>query len=705
MSEEAPVVVKEESSLFQNIAIAAVLLAAFLMFLIQPLVAKAIVPWFGGAASTWSVVMLYFQALLLMGYFTSFVLQRMTPRVQSATYIVICVLALLFSYTQPYLDHSRVTNESPIVGILYTLLRYITFPGLLLATVSTMVQVWYSSVYKREPYILYSISNIGSLAALLLYPFLIEPNLTLVGTFVGWQILMVACALCCMALAVLVRMQAPAQGAGAAQVMAKPSPWRSRPGRILLWTLLPACSTALLIAVTQYLCHDIAPIPLLWIVPLAIYLITYILAFGPARRVKDLVWVWVSLVAIALFFYVATPRVGKQDWLSGTTAFLSSGLILLFALCQFCHSYLVALRPGADRLTTFYLCLAVGGFIGSFLVNLIFPFVFLDNSDLWLCIMACSFVLAWRTIRTAAFWGINGTSDRVRYCCLLVAIGLSVFYCGRAMYALEYERTGKERNFYGILKLIKEPRILKEGAAPENIVKMAHGVTVHGRQFAAPEKMDLPTAYYGYDSGIGKLLMQLMKNRTELLSIGVIGLGAGTLSTYGRAGDSYTYYEINPAVVKMAKAEFTFMSRSKATQEIILGDARLSLADGPPKQFDVLVVDAFSSDAVPAHLLTREVFAIYLKHVKPDGFLAFHISNRYLDLSQVVTGAAEEHGLTGYYVYNEGDASTLNDACQWMILSRKDFPKPENTTVKPVSEIDKVLWTDDYSNLFRIIRW
>ncbi|HSI84820.1 MAG TPA: fused MFS/spermidine synthase, partial [Candidatus Methylacidiphilales bacterium] len=659
-----------KSTLFGYISVVAVLLAAFLLFLIQPLAAKAIIPWFGGAASTWSVVMLYFQGLLLAGYLASFILQNLQSRIQSISYIVICLLAIGFSYAHPYLHSEWISNDYPLLGIIITLIRYVTLPGLLLATVSTMVQVWYSSVYKREPYILYSISNIGSLASLILYPFLIEPNFTLAQTFLGWQVLIVMCALCCIALALLnlSTRRLSKDDSMEGQIIRAATPWRSRPGRIALWIYLPACSCALLVSMTHYLCRDIAPIPLLWILPLALYLVTYIVAFGPGKQITDIVWVYLCLIAIAFFLYIFTLGTHATLW------FLVSGLFLLYAVCQFCHSYMVAIRPGSDRLTTFYLCLAIGGFLGSALVNLVLPFVFTDHSDLWLCLMLSLFALIYRIYRTGAFQGYVEPSDTLRYRSLCAVLAGTVVVCGYVIYLLEVTPGIKERNFYGIIKVKEQITTVPSPGGGEPIkvasLTLQDGNTVHGMQFKDEAKKDWATTYYSTTSGAGVLIKDLREKRTGPLSIGVIGLGAGTLSTYARPGDSFAYYEINPAVVRVAQRDFSFLRNSKAAIDIIVGDARLSLADGPLRQFDLLVVDAFSSDSVPAHLLTREAFEIYLKHVKPDGFLAFHISNRYLDLARVVTGAAMQFKLHGVVALGQPDEAALITPSEYVILSR-----------------------------------
>jgi spermidine synthase len=485
---------------------------------------------------------------------------------------------------------------------------------------------------------------------------------------------------------------------------------------------LPACSTALLLAITNRLCHDIAVIPFLWVLPLGLYLVSYILCFdSPRWYVRAL---WLPLLVLALLA-AAGNLIGERvnlpsgwfwwplrqalEWAANLTLFKAIALYLgvLFCCCMVCHGELHRLRPPAGRLTTFYLWAAAGGTLGGLLVAVVAPAVFRGYYELhltlWLTgVLAAVAVLGWP----------GGEPSRWRNWLAwpAAAAALAFLAAGLGADILQSTRAARtvQRNFYGVLKVkeysVDDPQWHK--------VTLLHGTTTHGLQYMSEEKRWLPTSYYIGSSGVG-MVMQYHPRR-EQRRVGVVGLGTGSMAAWGRPGDYFKFYEINPAVVALARREFTYLSHCPAQVDIALGDARLSLEREPPQAFDVLVLDAFNSDAIPAHLLTREAFGVYLRHLRAGGVLAVHISNKYLNLEPVVRAAARHYQLHAALVRNSEETTAAEDPTRddfyhsdWFLLAREPDLLATGAIADAAAEAppDAPLleWTDDRSDLFRVL--
>jgi SAM-dependent methyltransferase len=357
---------------------------------------------------------------------------------------------------------------------------------------------------------------------------------------------------------------------------------------------------------------------------------------------------------------------------------------------MFCHGELVRLKPAPRYLTRFYLMISLGGALGAALVGILAPMLLPADFELGWALVFCALLLLWQVRHEAAVYGVLG----------LVALGVTV---GGAVWgAIEFYREAivVSRNFYGVL------RVQESGAGADVRRSLIHGNIMHGKQYLEGESPTKPTSYYTANSGVGRLIESLHP-RPDPIKVGVIGLGAGTIAAYGSKGDVYRFYDINPGVIDIARRDFTYLSKSDATIELPLGDARLKLEREAPQQFDVLAIDAFSSDAIPVHLITREAVEIYLKHMKPDGVIAFHVTNRYLDLVPVVEGIAHALDLHATWIHDPGD-DPLGNSSSWVLLARDpdrlNHPRLTEAAQPILPRRDWRLWTDDFNNLVQVLK-
>jgi hypothetical protein len=517
-------------------------------------------------------------------------------------------------------------------------------PYFLLSTTSPLVQAWFARRFPgRSPYRLFALSNLASMLALLGYPFLLEPWVVTRAQAWGWSAGYVLFVGLC-AIAGYASLKPPATAAVAPDAPAVTGddvpPTLARQ---MLWIALAATGSLLLLAISNHVTQNVATVPLLWIVPLSLYLLTFILCFdGTGWYKRD---IFLSMVAAAL---------GVMAWTQADTALTHElGLqvavfcIGLFLACMFCHGELVRLKPAPRYLTRFYLMISLGGALGSVVVGLLAPLVLPAYFELVAGIVLCTLLLLWQVRRDHPVFRVLGVAS------LIAAIGCGVwtvreFYDGTIV---------ATRNFYGVL------RVWQTGDAETGRRTLIHGTIMHGNQYRDPALRKEPTTYYTAASGIGRAIESLHP-RLEPLKVGIIGLGTGTIAAWGAKGDVYRFYDINPSVVEIAKRDFTYLSDSEATIETALGDARLVLEREPPQGFDVLAIDAFSSDAIPVHLMTSEALAIYRKHMKPSGIIAFHVTNRYLDLVPVVEALARAHGLVAAFISDNGDGN-LASRSEW----------------------------------------
>jgi SAM-dependent methyltransferase len=666
-----------------------ILVSAFLLFQVEPVIGKIILPWFGGSAAVWTACLLFFQVALLAGYLYAHALVRyFKPRAQAGVHLGLLAISLLTLAVYPSAGLKPYSTGDPTWSILLLLGRTIGLPFFLLSTTGPLVQAWYARRFAGSmPYWLYALSNAGSMFALLSYPFLIEPVFTTHEQARMWSWGYLAFAVVCGAAALgsrAVRDRAPEEaGAG------KPSR-----RQYALWLALPACASALLLAVTNHVSQNVAAVPFLWILPLSLYLLSFILCFaghGWYRRSP-----YLQLLAVALGSMAYAAAAGNLPILPVLVLF-SFGL---FTCSMACHGELAGLKPEPRLLTHFYLTIAAGGALGGLAVGLVAPHVFNGYYEMPLALVGCAaLILAVLKTDPVLDWFRRWTQP-APIATLALTLALAVYVA----IAWEQSMSGvrlRVRNFYGELTV-------KDSDPPASIMAvrtLTHGTITHGNQFLNLAKRDLPTTYYGRSTGVGLAIRDRANGRA--VRVGVIGLGTGTLAAYARQGDYYRYYEINPLVVRVARSEFTFLADCHGKLDIAMGDARLSLEREQPENFDVLAVDAFSGDAIPVHLLTREAMDLYFRHLRPDGILAVHISNRHLDLLPVLEAEAHASGRRARVVDTEDDDEAGVFAATWVLVAAPpgDFDNEIRANSNPISQARRVrLWTDDYSNLFQILK-
>ena len=702
-----------------------IFLSAFLLFQVQPLMGKYILPWFGGGPAVWTICLLFFQMFLLLGYaYAHLGSSILTPRMLAVVHLVLLAGSLLLLPIAPsssLLDPGP--EDDPTRRILTLLVLTVGPAYFLLSATGPLMQRWFSSSFPtRSPYRLYALSNAGSLLALLSYPFLVEPLLALDNQVTVWSWAYLAFAACSGWSAVRAGLW-PGPDLGRAKDGAWPD---SRQERIsttgisepddeppaattaLLWLGLSAMGSSMLLATTNQMCQDVAAVPFLWILPLAIYLLTFILCFGHESR-YDRRWLGLLagvMVPLALMLMVLGPEAPLVNHLVVYS-------LALFACCMVCHGELVKTKPHPRHLTLFYLTVAAGGALGGVGVALIAPRAF---AGFWefpsamagsaaLTLVAWYRARAWKPYLNRPYWilgPMTGMIFAVVTSLILIAVGTG------------HEAVMRSRNFYGVLRLTRESY-----GEPDERLALTNGRVLHGSQFVEEEKRSWPTAYYGWQSAIG-LAMEHHPRRLAAqsekghLRVGVVGLGTGTIAALARPGDYIRFYEINPAVLPIARGYFTFLKDTPATVEVITGDARVQMeaevARNQLQSFDILAVDAFSSEAIPVHLLTRECLETYWRHVRPEGLLLFHISNESLNLEPVVRGLARQSNRRALYIPNQADAARGVSTASWMLLtSNRDFldlaEVQRATKPPPDPQARPLLWRDDFASLWQVLRF
>ncbi|HVJ73832.1 MAG TPA: fused MFS/spermidine synthase [Casimicrobiaceae bacterium] len=664
--------------------------SAFLLFLVQPVMAKQILPWFGGSATVWTTCLVFFQTALLLGYaYADFVVRRLAPRTAIRLHVALLVASVVVLPIVPGALWKPTGTENPSWLILGMLAATIGLPYFLLSTTSPLVQAWFARRFPgRSPYRLFALSNFASMLALVGYPFLLEPWVVTRAQAWGWSAGYVLFVGLCAA-AGIASLRDPAVAASAAAASpATALPEDDTPptlGRQGLWIALAATGSFLLLAVSNHVTQNVAAVPLLWIVPLSLYLLTFILCFdGTGWYKRDL---FLSMVAAAL---------GVMAWTQadpGLTHELGIQIgvfcVGLFLACMFCHGELVRLKPAPRYLTRFYLMISLGGAIGSILVGVLAPLVLPAYFELAAGIVLCALLLLWQVRRDHPVFGVLGLVA------LFVALGCGVWTV-REFYDGTITAT---RNFYGVL------RVWQTGSDDNVRRSLIHGTIMHGNQYRDATLRKEPTTYYTATSGVGRAI-ESMHPRIEPLKVGIIGLGTGTIAAWGAKGDIYRFYDINPSVVDIARRDFTYLEDSEATIQTPLGDARLVLERESSQGFDILAIDAFSSDAIPVHLITSEALAIYRRHMKPSGIIAFHVTNRFLNLVPVVEALAHAHDLAVAWVSDDGDG--VASRSDWVLLSadaealKKPLIAEATTPIEP--RRDWRLWTDDFNNLVQVLK-
>jgi hypothetical protein len=700
-----------------------ILVSAFLLFQVQPLISKYILPWFGGSPAVWTTCMLFFQVALFGGYTYAHLLTRyLSPKGQGIVHLSVMALAIaiMLPSIAPAASWKPTDASHPTGRILLLLSATVGLPYFVLSTTGPLVQAWFARTWPgRSPYRLYALSNIGSLAALVTYPFVFEPAFGSDTQAGLWTAAFGIFAVLCGASALWVFRLRGASGttgeeaeADAAGVLVEPIKTAAAAptvGRRILWVTLPACASLMLLATTNYVCQDVAVMPFLWVVPLSLYLLTFIISFDHPRWYRPLP---MSILALALLLLSA----GAADDLISLSKIhinylheLALYFSTMFFACLICHGQLVRLRPDPKHLTEYYLLISAGGALGGIFVSLIAPQIFRTHFE-WTLGLGASIALAgavavWEArVRKQPNQGANELLWATAGMVGLAAIG-GVYWLVRG--AADNPHTVYEaRNFYGTVAVLEYDR----DNPAEHRRYFYSGGTIHGKQFVDPEKRHLPVSYFGPHTGIGRTLTYF-QNRPDT-RVGIIGMGVGVVAAYAKPGHYFRFYEINEQVEDVARRYFTYLSDCQGKCDVILADARLALeqelANGQPQRFNVLALDAFNGDAPPVHLLTDEAFQIYLQHLQPDGVIVVNVTNHYINLVPVVTAAAKKHGLGITQVMTKYEPDKLYNRTHFMMLSKnQDFlaanpPVLIEESVQPEFEVP--LWTDKYSNLFTILK-
>lgn len=676
-----------------------IFLSAFLLFQVQPVIARIILPWFGGSAAVWTTCMLFFQCVLLLGYlYVHWTSSKLSARTQALLHLVLIAAGILALPITPGPAWRPLPGQDPVLRILALLSVSVGLPYLLLSTTGPLLQVWFvRSRAGAVPYRLFALSNLGSMLALLTYPVLVEPYLTTHAQGLVWSAGFVVFGLLC-ALTALKARRVAAKPLPAPETLRDPFPDESRPGLLLhgIWLALAACASTLLLAVTNHLCQDVASIPFLWVAPLSLYLLTFILCFDAAGWYRRNVFLVLLVAALGGMSYLANPAWDHPRMKYMIPIFLAG----FFVACMFCHGELARLKPNPKYLTSFYLMLSAGGALGGLFVGIVAPSFFPAYFEFPIALAACGILAAivlHRDETAAGDWAWQSKPSVV-----LLSLAAAVVAVNIAdMRGLLEGNLFNGRNFYGSL------RVQQHGDAPEDDAYrvLLHGIINHGEQWMHPELRTSPSTYYCGDTGVAQALKLAGKRGPK--RVGIIGLGTGTLNVYARPGDYFRIYEINPLVVDVARRYFTYLSDSPAKTEIALGDARQSLEAETPRNFDVLAIDAFSGDSIPVHLLTREAFDLYFRHMKPGGLIAVHVSNRFLRLAPIVAQAAAELKKAATLVDTEDSDDGDCYGTTWVVLAADPseldaLPRHNGQPLTAMAGLRT--WTDDYSNLFQILK-
>ncbi|MBS1187010.1 MAG: hypothetical protein H6R04_1028 [Burkholderiaceae bacterium] len=661
-----------------------IFVSAFLLFLVQPIIAKQILPWFGGSAAVWTTCMVFFQCVLFAGYaYADWSSRKLASKRQVIVHGLLLAASLACLPIVAGAGWKPEGADDPSWRILGLLTVTIGLPYFLLSTTGPLVQAWFARGYPLATvYRLYALSNLASLLALLAYPFLIEPWVPTVMQAWIWSGAYLLFALACAASGIRsLRHALPAASAQAFEPVKKTPPPALR--EQLTWLLFSAMGAFMLLAVTNHITHDLASVPFLWILPLSLYLFTFILCFE-GRNWYQRKWFIAPLVLLVAAMAWTVMEVELK-------AGIPISLAGLFVICMFFHGELAARKPAPEHLTRFYLMMSLGGALGGLAVGIVAVKLFNANYEFALGLVL-TLVVAATLVR------------QLRLAVPLLVLAAGAFggyyaYANRDYFNAQSTMLMK-RNFYGALSVREFHRDQPQMA----VRRFVHGVIMHGEQFLAPERLDEATAYFRQQSGIGRAMAALEQPNRR---IGIIGLGAGTLATYGRDGDTMRFYDINPDVIDVAQSHFSFLSRSKAKIELVLGDARLAMEREAPQAYDLIVIDAFSGDSIPVHLATNEAMAVYLRHLKPGGVIAFHISNKFLRLAPVLAQLAAHRGLDGMFVTEPANRRD-NYSSDWFLMSaspalrRHPAVAPQIEPVEPIAGLG--LWTDDFNNLFRILK-
>jgi hypothetical protein len=645
----------------KNLFAITIFISSFLLFLVQPIIAKQILPWFGGTSAVWTTCLTFFQVALLLGYMYSDWIQRFSPKKQGIFHCIVICVSLIFLPIIANPDWKPINSEEPIIHILGLLFFTIGLPYFVLSTTGPLLQSWFARENKfseesKKTYRLFALSNLASIIGLLMYPFAIETWITLSAQAITWSIFYFLFAVFAILTALrVVRSNALSQSSSTLI----PEAIEEKLDRVV----------SLLLAISNHITQNIASIPFLWVFPLTLYLLTFVVVFeGRGGRG----WYERPLILIVVLVFTAMMAWGLIAENGVLSVKYAAPLYIfgLFFICLFCHGEVALRKPPTEHLTRFYLSISIGGALGGFFVSIISPLIFSFYWELPLILLISCITFLWMSLYLHTKW------QKVIYLLLTVAcLSVTAYFCQTYYFNFKNNSLLSDRNFYGTLRVSEKP-----------------------------------TSYYIPSSGVGITLLKKAEEKKNL-KVGIVGLGTGTLLTYGRSGDEYRIYEINPEVIQVAKNSFTYIKDSAASISYALGDARLVLERELPNQFDVLIIDAFSSDSIPIHLITQEAFNLYTKHIKADGVIVFHVSNRYLNLPPVLNQLVSNSPYHAILVRNEEpdpNPFDLSSSSEWIIISKNNAFLNSKEFLNSKQEIEPIpslrLWTDNFSNLFQILK-
>ncbi|MCX7196575.1 MAG: fused MFS/spermidine synthase, partial [Proteobacteria bacterium] len=664
-----------------------IFLSAFLLFLVQPIIAKQILPWFGGSAAVWTTCLVFFQSTLLAGYAYADLTTRLGQKRQTWLHIGLMVLSIV---TLPILASEAwkpVGDEEPILRILLLLTLTIGLPYFLLSTTTPLLQTWYWQRFRTGvPYRLFALSNFASLLALLGFPVLFEPWLNLNALGWGWSVIYAGFVVVC-ATTGWISIKAARDNPMPAQTAAEQSEAASsKPsiGTQIQWLSLSAMGSAMLLAISNHITQNIASVPFMWVVPLSLYLITFILCFDHPRWYVR--WLYIGLLI---------PGLPLMAWkIPSLSLSVAAPLYLagLFVACMFCHGELARHKPDPRHLTRFYLMMSVGGALGAVLIAIVAPLTLNGYFELNISLVALALLLMLQLEGKQLLIGI-------------AVVFATSWYATKGAQEYADDMRVMERDFYGVV------RIRDREYDGTTYRAMLHGSIIHGGQLLGEKYKGVPSDYFSVTSGYGRMFAAINELAPGPRRIGVIGLGAGVVAAYGRQGDDIVFYEISPKVIEIEKREFSFLRDTPAKTSVIIGDGRLSLEREAPRRYHVLGIDAFSGDSIPMHLITREAMALYVKHLDPDGVIMFQATNRYIDLMPVIKRLATEFGMEAVLVSdspaNAGGASYWNSSTDQVIVT-KNKALLAHARLKDAEQItdrkELPTFTDSHHNLFRILK-
>ena len=688
---------------------AAIFSSAFLLFQVQPIIARFILPWFGGGPAVWTACMLFFQVGLLCGYSYAHMLARhIAVKHQPKIHLGLLLLSFLLLPIAPSSAWAAAAASAPALTIIQLLSATVGLPFILISATAPLLQHWFSRTFPgQSPFRLYALSNLGSLVALLSYPVLVEPHLPLASQTSVWSFGYVFFALLCLGAALPILRGAPATQNQPPALSHVPS-WTAR----LLWVLLAACGSTVLLAMTNQMTQDVSVVPFLWVLPLSLYLLSFIICFDRESWYHRGLWLPLLLLCTALLVYLLHQDYAATEMLLSYQIAIYSAAV--FSCCMVCHGELVRRKSAASQLTTFYLYVALGGALGGVFVNVFCPLVFTGYWELHLSLvgtflLAAVCILGDKKALTKQTYKVSGGLGFAVVLILLIH-QLSIHIQTQREFSI-----ANKRNFYGVLHVYDEAKGTRKYKR-----SFYHGRIEHGAQWLGLGKRfeGAPTTYFGPNSGIGRVFRHNPKRRGkpdqwQALKVGVIGLGVGTVAAHGRGQDTFRFYEINPQVEELAREYFTYLNLRPEFTEVVLGDGRISLEQElqqqGSQQFDILLADAFSGDSIPTHLLTKEAIELYWKHLRDDGFLALNITNFHFDLRDVARQLARQVGKQALLFEDIGDSFGGSYNLWVIITDNAAFLQSQRvrlaTAPWPTANPKPIYWTDNFSNLFEVIYW